>query len=274
MVNYMVKSGEGVKAVVLAAGVGSRLKGQDPQVAKPLINLLGLSLLERTILSCREVGIRDFLVIVGAQKEQVISHLKRLRQRHSDLSIQTVENPNWTFGNGTSALAVEPYIHGSFLLLMCDHVFDPAILKRLLSVEDKRDVCWLAVDIETKLSPSKVGDATKVYIEDGRIVAIGKDLSTFNGVDTGLFLCHPTLFDALKSAQAEGDYSLSGGIRKLIEKGKLAWVSVDRLFWYDVDTPEDLKEVQRALVANVSKPQEDGWISRHLNRYLSRLLSS
>lgn len=269
----MVKQDKGLKAVILAAGTGSRLRDGDTDIPKPLTLLLGLTLIERVILSCREVGVTDFLVVVGYQKERLIPHLEYLQGRYENISIQVVENPSWELGNGTSVLVCEPYLSGPFLLLMCDHVFDPLILRRLVATEDGSGGCWLAVDSTIRVDLD-MRDATKVRIENGRMIAIGKEISPFNGIDTGLFLCYPIIFDALRAAQAEGDFSLSGGVQKLIEAHKMEWVPTDGLFWYDVDTPEALTRARSLLLSHLSKPEEDGWISRYLNRPISRHISS
>lgn len=260
-------------AVILCAGAGNRMRYANGGSPKPLTPLLGLSLLERSLLSCREAGITEFLVVVGNQKEKVIAHVRDLEDRYPDLSIQIVENPSWHLGNGTSALACEPYISDSFLLLMCDHVFDPAILERLLGVELDYDECLLAVDREMDESLD-VHEATKVFIENGHIQSIGKHIYPSNGVDTGLFLCQPVLFHALREAQEEGDFTLSGGIRKLIEADRMRWVPADGLFWYDVDTPENLVQARHRLLAGLCKPAEDGWFSSRFNRFFSRRLSA
>lgn len=259
-----------MKAVILSAGPGTRLRTGENDLPKPLTPLFGLTLVERAILSCNKAGVREFLVVVGSQKETLIPHLEELKERHR-LSIQMVENPAWELGNGTSVLACEPYLDEPFLLIMGDHLFDPQILQRLME-EKEGELCWLAVDTHLE-SIRDIEEATKVWVEDNRITAIGKDISSFNGVDTGLFLCQPSIFEALRAAQAEGDFTLSGGVRKLIEKGKMAWVSARGLFWHDIDTKEHLQQARTLLLKALTKPQEDGWVASYLNRPLSRRIS-
>jgi len=53
-----------MKAVILAAGKGERLSKKHFREPKPLIPLLGLSLLERAIISAKECGIYDFVIVV------------------------------------------------------------------------------------------------------------------------------------------------------------------------------------------------------------------
>jgi CDP-L-myo-inositol myo-inositolphosphotransferase len=112
-----------------------------------------------------------------------------------------------------------------------------------------------------------------VRLEGQVITAIGKGIAPFDAVDTGLFLCRPVLFDALKEAKQDGDGTLSGGIRRLISEGRMRAVEIGGRFWLDVDTPESLSNARRFLLTGLSKPTDDGFVSRYLNRPLSRKLS-
>lgn len=258
-------------AVILAAGAGSRLDGVNGGLPKPLTPILGLTLLERSILSCREAGVLEFYVVIGYNADKMISYIKTLEQKLS-VSIQPVVNPDWKKGNGTSALSVAPYIHGSFFLLMCDHLFDPAILELLISKGKSTADCLLAVDRHAD-RVFELEDATKVQFNDDVITSIGKEMKFFNAVDTGLFLCQPSLFEALRDARDMGQYSLSAGFEGLIRNREFRAVTIDKRFWFDVDTPKSLSHAKNALLQSLSKPDDDGIISRYLNRPLSRWLS-
>ena len=259
-------------AVILAAGAGTRLREGDGGAPKPLTELLGLSLLERSILSCRAAGVDECYVVVGYAQERIVRLIDELKARHG-ISITVVRNPNWETGNGSSALAAVSHLTGPFLLLMCDHVFDPAILRLLMAATDGSDSCLLAVDRHTD-RVFDLADATKVRLDGQFITAIGKEITPFDGVDTGLFLCSPALLDALEKPTGSGKRSLTGGIRHLIQERKIRAVDVGHRFWVDVDTPESLSHARRVLLANLAKPCEDGFVSRWLNRRVSLRFSS
>jgi len=219
-------NGENIPAVILAAGKGERLTSDEGR-PKPLIPLLGLSLLERTILSCRAAGIDEFFVVLGHRGEEIEPYLARW-ERHYRLSITPVTNPNWEEGNGTSTLACAPYLETRFLLLMCDHLFDPGAIPHLIAEEKEEEegACSLLVDRRLDRVFDRE-DATCVRVTEGRITAIGKGLSEANGIDTGIFLCRPFLFGALREARAQGDGSLSGGMRILARAGKLRAIDIE-----------------------------------------------
>jgi len=155
---------------------------------------------------------------------------------------------------------------------MCDHLCDPSILNSLMVEQNGENTSLLAVDYNID-GIFDIDDATKVQINNLDITAIGKHITLFDAVDTGFFLCQPSIFDALKSAQDDGDGSLSGGIRKLIKLGRIRAVEIGNRFWFDIDTPADLSHAKRLLMSALSKPKEDGYIARVINRSLSRKLS-
>ena len=259
-------------AVILAAGAGTRLREGNGGGPKPLTELLGLSLLERSILSCRAAGVDECYVVVGYAQERIVHLIHELEARH-DISITVVRNSNWETGNGSSALAAVSHLSGPFLLLMCDHVFDPAILRLLMAATDGSDNCLLAVDRHTERI-FDLEDATKVRLDGEFITAIGKEVAPFDGVDTGLFLCSQPLLDALQKPTGSDKRSLTRAIQHLIQQRKMRAVEVGDRFWVDVDTPESLSHARRVLLANLAKPSQDGFVSRWLNRRVSLRFSS
>lgn len=59
-----------MKALIIAAGEGSRLGNLTKDKPKPLVRLLGLSLVERVILTAKEVGIDEFIIVIGYLKNK------------------------------------------------------------------------------------------------------------------------------------------------------------------------------------------------------------
>jgi GTP:adenosylcobinamide-phosphate guanylyltransferase len=130
--------------VILAAGEGSRLR-QASALPKPLTPLLGLTLLERSLLTWRKAGAEKFLVVVGYQGQEVTRHAREVAARHG-LEVEVVENPRWPEGNGTSVLAVKDRVSGPFYISMVDHVFQPEIIKNFLNQAQLERGVVMAVD--------------------------------------------------------------------------------------------------------------------------------
>ena len=255
-----------MKCVIIAAGKGERIFGKGP--SKPLVRLLGLSLIERTIRTAAGAGFDDFCVVTGHNGDTLRRFLDG--PGRMGVRITTLENERWEEGNATSVLRAEEAVDGCFVLLMCDHVFDGEILKRLRDQPLNDGEVRLAVDYG--LNPNDgvdVADVTKVLVNDGRIDDIGKDLSHYNAYDTGIFLCSPSLFSAVRESLQRGNTSLSGAVRILAKGGLVRPFNTEGRFWIDVDDTVSLSKGRSMLLSNLSSKPADGWVSRRLNRPLS-----
>ena len=255
-----------MKCLIPAAGRGRRTaKFGKP---KPLIPVLGLPLIERTIASAADAGVAEFYVVTGCDALRIEAFLSELSARRG-LSIVTIRNDDWRLGNGSSVLAARDALAEDFLLVMADDVFDDAIVHRLLAHAPPRR--GIAIAADSRLDGSVVGDpadATKLDVRDGRVVAIGKDLHDYDAFDTGMFFCSPSVFPALEKSIQQGDGSFAGGVRVLAEEGNVRVVDVDDLGWVDVDTPASLTAANRLLRRSLRKP-DDGVIARYVNRPIS-----
>jgi 1L-myo-inositol 1-phosphate cytidylyltransferase / CDP-L-myo-inositol myo-inositolphosphotransferase len=260
-----------MSCVILAAGRGSRLAGGIG--VKPLVPVLGLPLLERTIVTASEAGLSEFFVVTGCQAARVESFLSGLRLRRN-LEIRAIRNEAWEAGNASSLLAARRVIDEDFVLLVADHVFDPAILRRLLGQHLEEGEIVLAVDFRVDDNALvDVEDATKVAVRGQWVAAVGKELREYDAFDTGIFLCSPAILPAFEVSICEGDDSLAGGVRRLARQRRARVLDIGGHSWVDIDTPGDLRKARVLLSRSLAKP-DDGLIARTINRKLSgRLLT-
>lgn len=260
-----------MKCLIIAAGKGTRLKQRGN--SKPLVTLLGVPLIERAIRSATEAGTVDFYVVTGFQEAGVRSFLENLSSRLK-ISITTIFNKDWKKENGHSVLKARKYLHEPFLLLMADHMFDPAIARKLMSLHLNDGEIALAVDKKINNSLVDMEDVTRVKTERDKILNIGKGIADFNGFDTGIFFCTPAIFSALdQSTKKHNDTTLSGAGRILAAEGRFKAVEMNGLFWIDVDDPASFKQAENALLSNLRNKSNDGFVSRYLNRPLSIKIS-
>ena len=262
------------KCLIIAAGRGSRIR--DKAQLKPLVPVLGIPLIERVINTVLEAGIRDIYVVTGYQRNRLERFLKRLNKKYG-INISAIPNEEWHRENGISVLKAEPYINEKFLLLMGDHLVDPEIIREAVKKELPDEYVALGIDRNINNGYVNPEDVTKVYSSNGRLLKIGKTISSYNGYDTGIFICSPVIFDAIKESINKGDSSLTGGISCLAEKGKVKVFEIGDRFWIDIDDAMALKKAEDILLDSIKSKGNDGPISRHLNRRfsirISRLLS-
>jgi choline kinase len=224
-------------ALVLAAGNGDRFKNSTRE-SKLLQPVLGRPLIVRTIETARDAGIDVFEIVLGYRADRVQETIERQAPR--DVTLNFTHNAYWHLENGVSALAAHRRLRSRFALLMGDHLFEARVLRQLLAAPADAGESILAVD-SRQAAPDIVAEATKVQLRGSHVVAIGKTLTEYDALDTGLFVCAPPLFPALRRACAAGDTTLSGGIRILAARGLMRAFDVGQAAWCDIDTIEDLR---------------------------------
>ena len=249
-----------MQALILAAGLGTRLKPHTQSLPKPLLPVAGRELLYRHLYLLRQNGINEFILVINPLHEACF---RRFLAQHQEFSCRLVINPSPERGNGYSFYLARKEITGPFVLTMGDHVYEPEFIKRALKLEG------LIIDPEGKyINPQ---EATKALCQEGRVQALGKDLRQFTGFDTGFFLLSPEVFEsASRMAQSKTSFSLS----EVMQEAQIPCSLLPGLFWMDVDTPQDLKRATKLLVVHSVKGAGDGFISRTLNRRFSTWLSS
>jgi len=250
-------------AVILAAGSGSGTPGELPG---PLQRVHGTRIIERAILALQAAGVRRFIVVIGAHGEIIAAQVSRMR-RLRGLAIELVWCPTWAAGIGHSLAVGAAAAAGPFYLAMADHVFDPAIVRRLgdAAVARPFDI-HLATDRFAGVCD--VEEATKVASDDDVVTALGKDLAVYDRVDVGVFACPASLAIGASDAVAAGAASVSEVMRSMIRAGRMRSVAIDGLVWQHVDSPAMRREAERRLLMSTRKPS-DGPVSRVLNRPVS-----
>ena len=233
-----------MKCLIVAAGQGTRLREKGG--LKPLIPLRGTPLIGHVIARAQAAGITEFLVVTGYRGDELRSALGGIASSLG-VAVTPIANPDWTRANGASVLAAAPHLAGPFLLTMCDHLIDPAILRDLMSVAIDADSVMLATDGDIDNPRNDPDDVTRVRHADGLIRAIGKSIPDFNAIDTGAFLCTQAMFDALRESRAAGDDSISGAMNVLARCEKARIFDIGRRLWMDVDDPVAFAHAERLL---------------------------
>ncbi|MEM9996872.1 MAG: NTP transferase domain-containing protein [Bacteroidota bacterium] len=233
-------------AVVLAAGFGSRLEGVSDETAlKPLTPVAGVPLLKRTLGSLDRAGCDRIVLVVGHGADDVEQAARALYDGPAELRFAV--NPRYDLANGVSVLAAQPHVDSPFLLTMADHVFGDEVMELARDHIPPADGATLLVDRDVA-GVFDLDDATKVRTDGTRLVAVGKQLDTYDCIDTGLFVCTPALFDALQAVyDGRGDASLSDGVQHFAATDRMRVLDIGDGFWQDVDTPEMLAEAERRL---------------------------
>ena len=160
-----------MKALMLAAGLGRRLYGDENQeLPKALLQFGGQTLIERHIIILQACGVDELNLIVGHRKDDLLSEVKRVAP---DGFVRSFYNPRYREGPKHSLARGEEVLRsGDDVLFMdADVLYHPKLLQQLVNSDHK--TCFV-IDQEFK----STDDFVKVCINDGEIVDFGKSLGS------------------------------------------------------------------------------------------------
>jgi choline kinase len=227
-------------AVILAAGLGSRLEGASG-LPKSLVPVRGRPLLAYTLEGLARAGVSEVHVVVGHRGDEVDASLRAMRGHGVEIGV--VRNPRFAQPNGSSLAAARDAVSGRpFLLLMADHLLSAEAIGRMIAAPH-----GLAVGVDRGPMPvERLADATKVQMDARGLVRVfGKRLARWNGVDAGIFRCLPAVFDAID--ELGSDRELSVLMTAVARRHPFHGVDLTGAFWLDVDTPDDLADAERLM---------------------------
>jgi 1L-myo-inositol 1-phosphate cytidylyltransferase len=242
----MAQSTSGKKvtaALILMAGIGSRLRSSETDLPKPLIQIAGRPVFSYTVEALKKAGIKTVHVVTGFNNDALLAGLQPLIP--AEMKLHPIHNRKWQKQNGVSLLSAKSYVRSPFLLTMGDHLFDPSIVDLAIRTAEL-DSLNVAVDRKLK-AIFDLDDAMKIKTDGNRVVAIGKELEDYDAVDTGLFICSQEIFEYLERAKRDGDCSLADGVRAMAADGKVRAIDIGKAWWQDIDTPEMLARAKSVM---------------------------
>lgn len=232
-------------AVILVAGIGSRLRPLTDHRPKALVEVRGESLLLRAARLLRAHGVRKLVLATGYREDAVKSALAE-----SGLSVHYCYNPAFESTQNSVSLALcrKAVGQGAFFKLDGDVIFVPEVLSRL-------DQSSAALSVALDSSRQADAEAMKVRLAgERRIVAFGKSiaLSASGGESIGIERISAgasgVLFDALERKIESGERGLyyEDVYSELIAGGALEAeaVEVGDLPWTEIDDFDDLARAE------------------------------
>jgi len=246
-----------MKVIFIAAGYGSRLKQDIP---KPLVEVNGLSILQRQILLFQKYGIDDIIIIVGPEKEKF--NLKNVRYIH-DVDFDKHEQLG-------SLMAAKSEINNDVIILFADILFDEQILDQILKstsdISIALDLDWEKSYLERIDNPAS--DADKILIKNDKIIKISKNIDSYKiGEDTGEFLgllklskhgskFFVELYDKLIETHS-GKFHESTSIdnsklldflQEILQSNFKLTPIITKGKWCEIDTPLDLERAKKMFI--------------------------
>ncbi|MXV61856.1 NTP transferase domain-containing protein [Natronorubrum sp. JWXQ-INN-674] len=236
-----------MKAVVLAAGKGTRLRPLTDDKPKGMVEVDGKPILTHCFDQLVDLGADEFVVVVGYLKEKIIDHYG---DEYKGVPI-TYTHQREQKGLAHALLSVREHIDDDFMMILGDNIFNANlqdVVRR--QQEDRADAAFLVEEVPwDEASRYGVCD-TNNYGEITDVVEKPEDPPS-NLVMTGFYTFTPAIFPACELVQpsSRGEYEISEAIDLLIQSGRtIDAIGLDG--WrIDVGYPEDRDEAEERLQA-------------------------
>ncbi len=237
-----------MKAMVLAAGLGTRLRPLTNDRPKALVEVAGCTLLEITLARLREFGIQDVIVNVHHFADLVVDYLKahdnfgmRIEISREELLLDTgggLKKAGWFFeGN-------EPFIlHNVDVISTIDLARMIAVHKErsalaTLAVQNRKTSRYLLFDKNLELCGRRAG-----LDGDAEMVRVTKDPQAL--AFAGIHVISPVIFSKLKET---GVFSIVPAYLQLAASGeRITGFRADEYEWRDLGKPENIQQAEKEL---------------------------
>lgn len=234
-----------MKAVILAAGLGTRMRPLTFTKPKFLLPVAGKPALDHVLLLLKNVGIDEIAMVVGYGREQIV-------ERYGDGSRLGVKlrylYQKKLLGTANAVSLVEDFVGGDrFLVMNGDTLVDQesldTLLKRYEEVGSSKDFGGIMATIEVE-EPEQFGI---VFLKGRKVSEIVEKPKRIKSrlANAGIYIFDPTIFESIKRTKKSkrGEYELTTSMKIFINSGKAIYTSPLNL-WADIGRPWDL------LVAN------------------------
>ncbi len=231
-------------AVILAAGMGTRLEGAAADHPKGFLRLGELPIVEESILRLQAVGVSSVVIVTGYRSEYYDA-----LAGHYPGAIQTVHNERFAdSGSLYSLYLARKALQRPFLLLESDLIYEPQALHAL--VEGPEDAILLS-------GPTGAGDEVYVETRSGYLVSMSKDRASLGTEPTGELVgisrISQELFELIVDYSEQAfrttlavDYETDG----LVAAGRkrpIACPVVSDLLWAEIDDTSHLKRARERV---------------------------
>lgn len=228
-----------MQAVVLAAGLGKRMKPLTKNTPKALAELKGKPLLQHVLESLEKAGVKKALIVIGFKGEKI---RKKFGKSFGRIKLSYVMQ-RIPMGTGHAVLKAKGKVRGRFLVSNSDVIMPPALWKRLWQKK--------GFDAVVALRPEKKPERFGVSITSGKklmqIVEKPKKKLGNSLVNAGAYLFTQKVFPTLEKTKisSRGEFELTDSINSVAAKGKAGFVIFKGEF-SDISSPEDLEKATQA----------------------------
>lgn len=237
-----------MKAYILAAGEGHRMRPLTSNIPKPLLPVAGKPFLEHNIEAVRDAGIKDIILLIGWKAHRVREHFGDGKE--FGVRIEYVEQKE-RLGTAHAVSLIKNRVDSPFFCLYGDVVVSKDSVTGI--VQHHKKVGGSVMALTSVEDPRRYGC---VRVEDGVVKDIQEkpEIPEGNLVNAGAYLLDMDIFDAIGETKrsARGEYELTDSLKVMIRKSHL-YTYLLKEEWLDVARPWDLLEANRILMRNIER---------------------
>ena len=243
-----------MRGIILAAGKGGRLNGTAGERPKCLVEVGGVSLVERQVRSLRSAGIHEIVIVVGCQAEAV--------RRACGQNITYVENARYSETNSLYSLwMARPLLFEGFVVLNCDVLFHPALLHDLLASRHENALLLEYCEADQPLGAEEM----KVKVRAGRVLEMSKAMhpAEADGENLGIVkfgtrgaAALVEIMDAIVASGSVRDWA-PRAFSEFAQRHPLHAVGTRGYPWIEIDFPEDYRRAVSEVLPRIEQMLDD-----------------
>ncbi len=239
-----------MKAVILSAGEGTRMRPLTITKPKTMLPVAGKPIIQYNIEALRDCGVRDILLIVGYKEEMVKNYFKDGKELGVNISYKTQTNLE---GTANAIGYASDFIEDSIIALNGDIILDVSILSEIISdfEESKPDTLMVLKEVD---DPTGFG---VVEIKEDHVVNIvekpEKGTAPSNLANTGIYIFNKDIFEKIEKTpeSPRGEYEITDSLTMQIEDGKIVKGHKTEKEWLDIGKPWELIEINERLLGEI-----------------------
>jgi len=246
-----------MKAIILAAGVGKRFKEITDHRPKCLIEIQGLTLLERTLRALGAAGVDEAVVVIGYRGDMI---KQAIGGDCGGVRVRYVFNEQYEKGAILSLWSARAEFDDNILIMDADVLFPVALIERL--VRSPQANCFLLDG-----SAENTGEEQMLLTRDGRVLSIirggsgdfdviGESVGFLKVSRTDAPLLRAILDDLVRQGRDSIEHEEAFPI--FLAQRVVGFERVDDLPWTEIDFPEDLERAEQEVLPRILALDQEG----------------
>ena len=244
-----------LKAMVLAAGIGSRLEPLTSCVPKPLVQIAGRPVMEHILLLLKKYGVTEVVSNTYHLGDKLQAYFSDIKEREG-ITLNFVNEPRLS-GVAGGIRKCRSYLEGSTALIIMGDALTNVDLGKLYEAHKKAVV---EKGAKVTIAQMQIEDTTQFGVivtnEEGRVTNFQEkpkaEDALSNWANTGIYFFEPEVLDMIPSEEEAPEYDVAGDLfpKLLANDVYVQAVAVDEdIYWADIGTPKQYIETMQDIAA-------------------------